>query len=143
MALPCLRGQTESAHADAVEFAQSFPGVPLAYGCRPASTSPEAADAPAGAFIYKAEDFDRAVYFPHTGVISLIVGLPSGQFLEAGILGRNGVIDAGVPLDGSIALNSAIAQVGSSGITVETGVLKRACTRKARRCESHWCGTTR
>ena len=77
-----------------------------------------------GAFIYKAEDLIERVYFPHTGVISLIVGLTSGQFVEAGMLGRNGVIGAGAPLDGSIALNSAIAQVGSSGITVETGVLK-------------------
>ena len=79
---------------------------------------------PQGAFIYKAEDLIERVYFPNTGVISLIVGLTSGQFVEAGMLGRNGVIGAGAPLDGSIALNSAIAQVGSSGITVETGVLK-------------------
>ena len=79
---------------------------------------------PQGAFMYKAEDLIERVYFPNTGVISLIVGLTSGQLVEAGMLGRNGVIGAGAPLDGSIALNSAIAQVESSGITVETGVLK-------------------
>ena len=56
---------------------------------------------PQGTFIYKAEDLIERVYFPHTGVISLIVGLTSGQFVEAGMLGRNGVIGAGVPLDGA------------------------------------------
>ena len=54
IALPRPRGQTESAHADAVEFAQSFPGVSVNDGRRPASTSPEVADAGAGAFVYNA-----------------------------------------------------------------------------------------
>jgi CRP-like cAMP-binding protein len=80
---------------------------------------------PQGTFIYKAEDSVERVYFPQTGVISLIVGLTSGQFVEAGMLGRNGVIGAGAPLDGAIAINSAIAQVESSGIVAETVVLKR------------------
>ena len=70
------------------------------------------------------------MYFPHAGIISLIVGLTSGQFVEAGMLGRNGVIGAGAPLDGPIALNSAIAQVESSGTMIETAVLKRSCHAK-------------
>jgi CRP-like cAMP-binding protein len=80
---------------------------------------------PQGTFLYKAEDSIERVYFPHTGVISLIVGLNSGQFVEAGMLGRNSVIGAGAPLDGAIAINSAIAQVESSGLVAETAVLKR------------------
>ena len=50
---------------------------------------------PQGAFIYKAEDLIERVYFPHTGVISLIVGLTSGQFVEAGSLVARR-IDAGI-----------------------------------------------
>jgi CRP-like cAMP-binding protein len=80
---------------------------------------------PQGTFLYKAEDSIERVYFPHTGAISLIVGLNSGQFVEAGMLGRNSVIGAGAPLDGAIAINSAIAQVESSGLVAETAVLKR------------------
>jgi CRP-like cAMP-binding protein len=68
-----------------------------------------------GAFIYKAEDLIERVYFPHTGVISLIVGLTSGQFVEAGMLGRNGVIGAGAPLDGSIALTRPLPKWGVRG----------------------------
>ena len=62
---------------------------------------------PQGTFIYKAEDSIGQVYFPQTGVISLIVGLTSGQFVEAGMLGRNGVIGAGAP-----ARRSDCAQLG-------------------------------
>jgi len=48
--------------------------------------------------LYGAEDTIERVYFPHTGVISLVVGLTTGQFVEAGMLGRNSVIGAAAPL---------------------------------------------
>ena len=37
-----------------------------------------------GAIFYRAQDTIDRVYFPHTGVVSLVVGLASGQFVEAG-----------------------------------------------------------
>jgi CRP-like cAMP-binding protein len=77
-----------------------------------------------GTVLYDAEETIERVYFPHTGVISLVVGLTTGQFVEAGVLGRNSVVGAGGPLDGAIALNRAIAQVESAGMAVETAVLK-------------------
>jgi CRP-like cAMP-binding protein len=78
-----------------------------------------------GAVIYSAEETIEHVYFPQTGVVSLVVGLTSGQFVEAGMLGRNSAVGAAAPLDGAIALNRAIIQVESMGMTVETAVLKR------------------
>jgi hypothetical protein len=39
------------------------------------------------------------VYFLHTGIVSFIVGVGSGQYVEAGMLGRNGVVGAGAALD--------------------------------------------
>src|SRR5260370_711819 len=54
---------------------------------------------PLGAIVYKAEWPIEQAYFPHAGIVSLIVGLRSGQFVEAGMLGRNGVIGAGAALD--------------------------------------------
>jgi CRP-like cAMP-binding protein len=41
---------------------------------------------PQGTWIYRAEDTIERVYFPQNGVISLIVGLTSGQYVEAGML---------------------------------------------------------
>ena len=79
---------------------------------------------PQGTALYRAEDTIPNVYFPHTGIISMIVGVSSGQYVEAGMLGRNGVIGAGAALDGPDALNSAIAQVESTGVMIDAGVLK-------------------
>jgi CRP-like cAMP-binding protein len=64
--------------------------------------------------------------FPHSGIISLIVSVASGQSVEAGMLGRNGVIGAGAALDGQTAMNTAISQADSSGMTIPASLLKRA-----------------
>jgi CRP-like cAMP-binding protein len=70
---------------------------------------------PQGTALYRADDIIPRVYFPYTGIISMIVGVSSGQYVEAGMLGRNGVIGAGAALDGPEALNGAIAQAESAG----------------------------
>jgi hypothetical protein len=59
------------------------------------------------------------VYFPHSGIMSMIFGVSSGKYVEAGMLGRNGVIGTGAALDGPEVLNAAIAQVESSGVMIE------------------------
>ena len=71
---------------------------------------------PHEAILYKAEDTISHLYFPHSGVVSLIVGFANGQFVEAGMFGRNSVIGAGAALDGGVALNQAIGQVGGLGL---------------------------
>jgi len=81
---------------------------------------------PRGTIIYKAEDTIQRVYFPHSGIVSLVVGLSTGQFVEAGMLGRNGVIGAGAALDGQIALNSAVGQADGAGTAIEASLLKAA-----------------
>ncbi|MFL5093817.1 MAG: Crp/Fnr family transcriptional regulator [Xanthobacteraceae bacterium] len=78
-----------------------------------------------GLVLYVAHDTIERVYFPHDGVISLVVGLADGRFVEAGMFGRNGVVGGGAALDGRTAINQAIAQVAGSGSTIETGLLSR------------------
>jgi CRP-like cAMP-binding protein len=75
--------------------------------------------------LYLAQDTIEHVYFPHSGVISLIVGLADGRFIEAGMFGRNGVVGGGAALDGRAALNQAVAQVDGSGLMIDVGVLSR------------------
>jgi CRP-like cAMP-binding protein len=75
--------------------------------------------------LYKAEDTISRVYFPHTGAVSYVVGIPSGQFVEAGLVGRNSAIGASAALGHPIALNQAIVQVTFSGVMAEAGVLER------------------
>jgi CRP-like cAMP-binding protein len=80
---------------------------------------------PSGTILYKAEDTITRLYFPDGGVVSLVVGFSNGQFVEAGMFGRNTVIGVGAALDGAISLNQAIGQVGGAGLAVEVSVIKR------------------
>ena len=50
------------------------------------------------------------VYFPHSGVISLVVELEEGDMLETAMVGRDGVLGVTSALDGKISLNKAIVQ---------------------------------
>ena len=45
-------------------------------------------DLPLHAVFFKTEGTIERVYFPHSGIVSLVVGLSGGQFVEAGVLGR-------------------------------------------------------
>ena len=105
----------ESAHAVNNQFAQSF--FEVAVGVHRDLIFPHLRPVvlPLEAIVYKAEEPIERVYFPHAGIVSLIVGLRTGEFVEAGMLGRNGVVGAGAALDGPIALNTAIIQADSAG----------------------------
>ena len=50
------------------------------------------------------------VYFPHSGVISLVVELEEGDMLETAMVGRDGVLGVTSALDGKFSLNKAIVQ---------------------------------
>ena len=53
----------------------------------------------------------RGVYFPHSGVISLVVELNVGGMIETAMVGRDGVLNASSALDGKVSLNRAIVQL--------------------------------
>lgn len=59
----------------------------------------------------------RRVYFPYSGVISLVVELDSGVMIETAMVGRDGVFNAASALDGKVSLNKGIVQLaGSAGV---------------------------
>jgi CRP-like cAMP-binding protein len=62
------------------------------------------------------------VYFPHSGVISLVVGLADGQLIEAAMVGRDSLVGGSAALDGKVWLNRGIVQVEgkASILSVET-----------------------
>jgi CRP-like cAMP-binding protein len=61
------------------------------------------------------------VYFPHSGIISLVVELNIGIMIETAMVGRDGVVNASSALDGKVSLNKAIVQLRGfcSAISVE------------------------
>jgi len=68
------------------------------------------------------------VYFPQSGVISLVVPLSGGEIIEAGMIGMDGVAGTAAALDGSIALNRGVVQIAGKASTIEASVIRRLAT---------------
>jgi CRP-like cAMP-binding protein len=68
----------------------------------------------------------RLVHFPTSAIISLVVGLSTGEMVEAAMVGRDGVVGASAALDGRISLNRAIAQISGDSLTCDVDVLRGA-----------------
>jgi CRP-like cAMP-binding protein len=76
--------------------------------------------------LFEAGDIINAVYFPITAVISLVVGLSTGEMVEAAMVGRDGLVGASSALDGNISLSRAIVQLSGTAGMCEVGELKGA-----------------
>ena len=66
------------------------------------------------------------VYFPHTGVISLVVSLSEGEMVEVAMIGRDGAFGASMVRDGAISLNDAMVQLPGVAFTLELPHFRRA-----------------
>ena len=67
----------------------------------------------------------RQVYFPYSGVISLVVELDVGSMIETAMVGHDGVLNAAPALDGKVSLNKGIVQMAGSAGTIEVSRLRR------------------
>jgi CRP-like cAMP-binding protein len=66
------------------------------------------------------------VFFPHNGVISLVVSLAGGGMVEVAMIGRDSIFGASAALDGNISLTDAIVQLPGTASTLEVGILRTA-----------------
>jgi CRP-like cAMP-binding protein len=67
----------------------------------------------------------RQVYFPYSGVISLVVELDVGAMIETAMVGHDGALNAASALDGKVSLNKGIVQIAGSAGTIEVNRLRR------------------
>ena len=51
------------------------------------------------------------VYFPHNGVVSLVVELASGETIESGMIGRESLVGASSGLNGETSVTKAIGPI--------------------------------
>ena len=77
--------------------------------CRQAtSSSPwphlKAFDLVQGDLLFDAGESVNWVYLPHSGVVSLVVGLADGQLIETAMVGRDSIVGASSALDGRVWL---------------------------------------
>jgi CRP-like cAMP-binding protein len=78
-----------------------------------------------GEVFAKAGGTVRGVYFPDSGVISLVVELNVGEMIETAMVGRDGVLNASSALDGKVSLNKAIVQLAGTASAMAVGPLRK------------------
>jgi len=76
--------------------------------------------------LYETGDAIAEVYFPTSAIVSLVVGLSTGEMVEAAMVGRDGVVGASSAFDGKISLCRAIVQLTGDAFACEAGALRVA-----------------
>jgi CRP-like cAMP-binding protein len=76
--------------------------------------------------LFEAGGTIKQVYFPEGAIISLVVGLSTGEMVEAAMVGKDGVVGASSALDGKISLSRAIVQLAGDSLVCDVDALKGA-----------------
>jgi CRP-like cAMP-binding protein len=85
----------------------------------------KAVELESGKVLHRAGEIMERIYFPDDGVVSFVVGMSDGRFVEAGMFGRNSLVSPGAALDGQRALNQAVVQARGSALVTDAAALKR------------------
>jgi len=74
--------------------------------------------------LFNPGDVIDEVYFPTGAVVSLVVGLSTGEMVEGAMVGKDGVVGAAAALDSKIALTQAIVQLPGEAFFCDAAVFK-------------------
>jgi CRP-like cAMP-binding protein len=78
-----------------------------------------------GEQIYRPRAVVRHVYFPTSGIVSLLAGVDDGGTLEVGIVGREGMAGISVFMGVKTSLNRALVQGAGSALRMKATTLRR------------------
>ena len=79
--------------------------------------------------LFDAGEVVNWAYLPHSGVISLVVGLADGQMIEAAMVGRDSLVGGSAALDGKVSLNRGIVQVEGAGSILAVEILREVAEK--------------
>ena len=79
---------------------------------------------PLDVILYKSGDAIQYVYFPESGVVSLVTNMTDGATIEVGLIGREGMVGIPVLLGDDIAFEESIVQIAGSAMRMRSDVLK-------------------
>ena len=71
----------------------------------------------------------RSVYFPLSGMISIVASLADGAAVEVGVIGREGVLGFEMLLGGTMAANLAVVQQDGNGLRMDAKVFRKELER--------------
>jgi CRP-like cAMP-binding protein len=80
-------------------------------------------------FIYRAHELITDVYFPNSGIISLLAGANDHGTLEVGLVGNEGMLGLSVFLGVSSSANRAVVQGAGSAMKMKATVLRKECSK--------------
>jgi CRP-like cAMP-binding protein len=81
--------------------------------------------------LLEAGDPVSRIYFPISGIISLVVRLKGGFAVEAAMVGRDGAFGAGYAFSGQPCLCTAIVQMAGKALTIDAKSLRSAAAQSA------------
>src|SRR6266436_7682167 len=73
----------------------------------------------------------KRAYFPHRGVISLVVNLTKGDHVQVAMIGRDSILGSFSALGDTTALNSAVVLVPGVASTIDVDRLRAAADQSA------------
>jgi CRP-like cAMP-binding protein len=76
-----------------------------------------------GEVLFTADQEIRQVYFPESGLISLLADLPGEEAIEIGLVGREGLVGLPALLGDPVARARAMVQVATQGHCIEVATL--------------------
>ena len=82
------------------------------------------AELPQGEVLFEIGAPIHQVYFPHDGVVSLVVDLASGDTIELAMIGRESVVGASSGLNGQLSVCKAIVQIAGTATALDSQRLR-------------------
>jgi CRP-like cAMP-binding protein len=68
--------------------------------------------------LFETGDTIKTVYFPLSGLVSIVVDLATGEMIETAMIGPDGLVGGSAALDNPISLNRAIVQIAGAAATL-------------------------
>src|ERR1043166_8332572 len=79
--------------------------------------------------LHEIRDTVTHAYFPTDAVVSLVAPLSTGEIIETAMVGRDGVISGATALDGRVALNRGIVQLGGHCLRIKADDLRAVAAK--------------
>jgi cAMP-binding proteins - catabolite gene activator and regulatory subunit of cAMP-dependent protein kinases len=80
---------------------------------------------PRGTILYNPNDTIEDVYFPNTGIVSLVTHMQEGASVEVGMIGSEGMVGISVVLGDGLSSNQAIVQIADGAMRLSVKRLKK------------------
>jgi CRP-like cAMP-binding protein len=80
-----------------------------------------------GETVYELGDIIRHIYFPASGIISLLTAVEDRSTLEVGIVGREGMVGLPVFMGVKVSRNRAVVQGAGSAMGIKAGAFLKEC----------------